>query len=116
MEEYVIYMIVRNDLKMGKGKIAAQCGHAIQYLTIAAMNTEEFRKYYRGAHAKICLKVQTEAELDQIRDYCNENGIINYQVVDAGRTQIAPNSKTVLGVGPILKSKVPVIISELKLL
>ena len=118
MEEYVIYLIVRTDLKMGKGKIAAQCGHAIQYLTISnlASNSSIFNKYLRFGGAKICLKVNSEVEMDNIMGYCNDNNIVYYQVIDAGRTQVAPNSKTVLGIGPILKSEVPSIISDLKLL
>ena len=117
-QDYVIYLIVRNDLKMGKGKIAAQCGHAIQHLTIInlASNSSIFNKYLRFGGAKICLKVNSEKELDNITGYCKQNNITHYQVVDAGRTQVEPNTKTVLGIGPILKSDVPSIISELKLL
>ena len=31
---------------------------------------------------------------------CERAGLCSYVVVDAGRTQIAPGSKTVLGIGP----------------
>jgi PTH2 family peptidyl-tRNA hydrolase len=116
MEEYIIYLIVRNDLKMGKGKIAAQCCHAVQNLTVMNLNTTIFRKYLSGSHAKVCLKVQTEEELDKISNYCLQNNIMYYQVIDAGKTQVMAGSKTVLSVGPILRSKVPTIISQLKLL
>lgn len=74
-EEYVIYLIVRNDLKMGKGKIAAQCCHAIQYLTIKNLNTTIFKNYLRGGHAKVCLKVQSENDFNIIIDYCNDNNV-----------------------------------------
>jgi peptidyl-tRNA hydrolase len=30
-DPYVLYLVVRTDLKMGVGKIAAQCSHAVQY-------------------------------------------------------------------------------------
>lgn len=33
-----MYLIVRTDLKMGKGKIAAQCCHGVQYLTMNNIN------------------------------------------------------------------------------
>ncbi len=116
MEEYIIYLIVRNDLKMGKGKIATQCCHAIQHVTAMNLNTNIFRKYLRSSQAKVCLRVNTEEELDNIIKYCSKNNIIYYQVIDAGRTQVVSGSKTVLSVGPISRSNVPTIISELRLL
>lgn len=112
MEE-VMYLIVRTDLKMSKGKIAAQCGHAVEFLTY--LNFKKYKKF-RFAYGKIALQVKTETELEAIQNYCRENNIIHHQVIDAGRTQIPANSKTVLGIGPIPKDLVPEIISNLKLL
>ena len=43
-------------------------------------------------------------------------GIFTYLVVDAGRTQIAPGSRTVLAVGPAPKSLVDKITGHLRLL
>ncbi len=114
--EYVMYLIVRTDLKMSKGKIAAQCSHAVQWLVVNNIRKKSFKEYLRGCHPKICLKVPTESEMDRIKEWCERNQITHYQVVDAGRTQVPPNSKTVLGVGPIRRSNVPEIIKTLKLL
>lgn len=116
MDELVIYLIVRNDLKMSKGKIAAQCGHAIQWLTINGMNKDLFKLYLTGDHPKIVLKINSEEEMDKLYYKCKKMHFNCYQVIDAGRTQVPPNSKTVLGIGPVERGKAPGIIKILKLL
>ena len=50
--------------------------------------------------AKIVLKVDTEQELVALYEKAKSSNLPCYLVVDAGRTQIAPNSKTVVGIGP----------------
>ena len=116
MDEYVMYLIVRTDLKMSKGKIAAQCGHAVQWLTINNIHKDSFKKRFTYINPKICLKIPSEDTMDVISNYCSKNNIDYYIVIDAGRTQVPPLSKTVLGVGPIKKSEVPTLIKDLKLL
>ena len=111
-----MYLIVRTDLKMGKGKIAAQCCHAVQYLTMNNINKKSFKLYINNGTPKIVLKAPTLEVINNINNYCYKNGIPYYEVVDAGRTQIPRNTKTVIGVGPIKRLKVPYIIKELKLL
>lgn len=115
-DEYVMYLIVRTDLKMSKGKIAAQCGHAVQWLVINGLQNKSFKEYLKGCYAKICLKIPSETEMDKISGYCYHKRINHYQVIDAGRTQVPVNSKTVLGVGPLRRSQVPDLIRDLKLL
>lgn len=114
--EYVMYLIVRTDLKMSKGKIAAQCGHAVQKLILGQVSSNLLNNYINSVHPKICLKINTEQDMDEIALYCKNNNIYHSIVIDVGRTQVPPNSKTVLGVGPILRSEVPDIIKNLKLL
>merc|ERR1711934_1264356 len=74
---YKMVLCVRMDLKMGKGKIAAQCGHA-----------------------KVTLQVKDEEAMLDLYQRAKKIGVPTYIVVDAGRTQIAPNSRTVMSVGP----------------
>ena len=115
-EELVLYLIVRIDLKMGRGKIAAQCGHATQDLLLRCRSREALRDYICGASPKIVLKVNNEEEMDTIRKECRDLGLLTHQVIDVGRTQVPAGSKTVLGVGPVRKSIVPQSIKNLKLL
>lgn len=46
-------------------------------------------------------KVADEETMLKYQHLANENGFNNYIVVDAGRTQVAPRSKTVMAVGPV---------------
>ena len=115
MSELVIYLVVRTDLKMRPGKIAAQCGHAVEYL---ALHTPKpvMQEYCRHGHSKIALKVATLEDLECIRDECHRNRIQYHTVEDHGLTQVPAGSRTVLGIGPVRKENVPKAVAALKLL
>jgi len=65
---------------------------------------------------KIAVKVDTEEELLAIAEKSRELGLVTSIIRDAGRTQIAPGSKTVLGVGPGNAELVDKVTGHLKLL
>lgn len=115
-----MYVLVNDDLKMGKGKIAGQVAHVVGLIT-----EEIIRKYYETSndipdcytrymqwkatgHAKVILKASQE-QIDQLIKEPE-----SLYIRDAGKTQIAPNSLTVLGFYPsnTLKEK----FKDLKLL
>lgn len=116
--DYKMVLVVRNDLKMGKGKIGAQCGHASvgAYQTIMKKNKAILRRWENSGCAKICVKVESEAELMNIRKVANVRGLNFYLVHDAGRTQIAAGSATVLAIGPALVDDIDTLTGHLKLL
>ncbi|CAM9333940.1 unnamed protein product [Ascophyllum nodosum] len=99
-------------LKMGKGKaricrssplgIVAQCCHATlgSYRLCERYCPSAIRGWENMGQAKICVKSPTEAELFDIQAKAQAAGIINYLVMDAGHTQIAPGSRTALALGP----------------
>ncbi len=67
----------------------------------ATRNWNEYvLRWEQYGQAKIVLKANSEEELNQLYEKAKNANLPCYLVVDAGRTQIAPNSKTVLGVGP----------------
>ena len=57
-------------------------------------------EWENNAQPKIVLKVKSEEELTELYRKARENGLPCDLIVDAGRTQIAPGSKTVVGIGP----------------
>jgi PTH2 family peptidyl-tRNA hydrolase len=116
-------LIVRTDLGMLKGKIAAQCSHAAVSLyrqmnennNSENFNKEMIRRWQAGGQAKITLKCSNIEEMEELLMKAVSLNINNYLVIDAGRTQIAPGSATVLGLGPAPKSILDLVTKELKL-
>ncbi|KAL7577298.1 hypothetical protein ACA910_002040 [Epithemia clementina (nom. ined.)] len=95
-------LCVNTSLPMGKGKIAAQCCHAAVACYKRARKTipNAVQAWEYTGCAKIATKCPTQDEMEDIAAKAIERGIPVYLVEDAGRTQIAPGSKTVLGLGP----------------
>ena len=60
--------------------------------------------------------MNSEKEMDEIRDKAQEAGLPVFQVQDAGRTEVDPGSKTVLAIGPGLNSKINPVTEHLSLL
>lgn len=100
---YKMVLVVNQELGMGKGKIAAQCGHASVgcYKRATRLCPNGLRAWEYTGCAKIAVKCPTEEEMRTIYDKAAERGLPLYLVEDAGRTQIAAGSRTVLGIlGP----------------
>lgn len=98
---YKMVLCVNTDLKMGKGKIAAQCGHAALGAYKRALKSCPGGVYAweRTGCAKIAVKIQQD-DMETVAALAKSKGIPLYLVEDAGRTQIAAGSRTVLGLGP----------------
>ena len=118
MSNYKQVIVVRSDLKMGKGKLAVQVAHA------AVSSAEKARKYHRDWYdawlsdnqAKICVKVQSEEELRRLKGRLDEQGIPCAIIEDAGLTQLDPGTTTCLGIGPLPTSVADRFTGDLKLL
>lgn len=101
-DSFKLALIVRTDLKMGKGKAAAQCSHAavMAYERTLRHQPTVLRQWQACGQAKVVLKVETEHELLELAREARNKGLVTSLVCDAGHTQVAPGSKTVLGIGP----------------
>ncbi|NXT22558.1 PTH2 hydrolase, partial [Syrrhaptes paradoxus] len=100
--EFKLVLVVRNDLKMGKGKVAAQCSHAAvsAYKQVQRRNPELLKQWEFCGQPKVVLKAPDEETLHQLLADAKQLGLTVSLIQDAGRTQIAPGSQTVLGIGP----------------
>ncbi|XP_042298486.1 peptidyl-tRNA hydrolase 2, mitochondrial [Sceloporus undulatus] len=100
--EFKMVMVVRTDLKMGKGKVAAQCAHAAvsAYKQLQRRNPELLRQWEYCGQPKVVVKAPDEETLAQLLAEAKGLGLSVSLIQDAGRTQIAPGSRTVLGIGP----------------
>tara|TARA_B100000767_G_scaffold223798_1_gene212786 strand:+ start:2316 stop:2657 length:342 start_codon:yes stop_codon:yes gene_type:complete len=110
--------IVNHELKMGKGKIAAQVGHGAVMATMKAggekpMNLEQ---WLATGQKKVCLKGHDAEHLLALEKQAKAAGISTVLVHDAGHTQIPSGSLTVLTLGPDLETLLEEITGDLKLL
>ncbi|KAJ5093253.1 peptidyl-tRNA hydrolase 2 [Penicillium angulare] len=119
VEEVKLVLVIRTDLGMTKGKIAAQASHATlacyKYFLKHEPDSPILRQWENMGQAKIALQIKGEDELLTLQAQAMSLGLCARVIQDAGRTQIASGSRTVLGVlGP--KSVVDGVTGHLKLL
>jgi PTH2 family peptidyl-tRNA hydrolase len=119
-EECKMVLVVRTDLGMTKGKIGAQCGHATlacyKHFLRHAPSSTILQRWERMGQAKVALQVKGEEELEILQAQAVSLGLVAHIIHDAGRTQIASGSATVLGIGPAPKGVIDQVTGHLKLL
>ena len=110
-------IVVRTDLDMGKGKLAAQVGHACVMGAehVRKSNPEWFSIWWNGQE-KVVLKVVNLKELEEIKRSAIEFDLPWSEITDAGHTQIAPGTTTCISIGPAPEEKIDKITGDLKLL
>ena len=109
-------IMVRNDIKMSKGKVLAQVGHAMVEATVKAYTgTILFHRWQADGEKIVVLKVPNEKTLDTIINIANRKDVHNGIVVDAGLTEVSPGTKTVGFVGPDYEDKIDKLVGQLKL-
>jgi PTH2 family peptidyl-tRNA hydrolase len=120
----VMYLIVNETLGMSIGKTAAQCAHASQMLQLKFSNEEAgrdynwiavpinvlFQEWLNSSFRKVVLRAD-DKEWVKLKQLPN-----HVVVVDAGLTEIASGSETVIGFMPMRKSEVPKVIKKLQVL
>lgn len=117
-EEIKQAIIVRSDLEMSRGKIAAQVAHAslMSYFRAEKADKAVAKEWLDTGEKKIVLKVSDEESLVRLFRAFEFKGVPCALVADAGLTEIPPGSKTALGVGPWKGSGINEFTSGLKLL
>ena len=115
MEKFKQAIIVRQDLRLPKGKTSAQVAHG-SVEAVLRSNKNKVKEWRNEGQKKIVLKVENEKELLKLNQIAKENGLVTALITDAGRTVIAPGTKTCLAIGPDLEEKVDTVIRNLKLL
>lgn len=110
--------LVRRDLGMGAGKVAAQVAHAaLGVYRLAAERSPGMLEHWVGdGEAIIVLGVDSVAELKTLLSKAAAQGLCTYCVADAGRTQVAAGTETVGCIGPAPVHKIDVVTGHLSLL
>ena len=121
-------IIVRKDLGMNKGKLAAQAAHASmgalfsiaqrnkEYLVIDYMNNEIAREWINGPFAKVVLSVRSEEELLACFNLAQSHGLPCSYIVDSGATVFnGKKTPTCIGVGPAKSDELDALYGHLPL-
>jgi len=115
---YKQVIVMRFDLKMGKGKIAAQAGHAA--VSASEEARKRFQKWWKAwldeGQCKITVKVKSEDELLTLEEEVKENELPYALISDRGLTQLEPGTMTCLAIGPAPSRMVDKITGKLPLL
>jgi PTH2 family peptidyl-tRNA hydrolase len=111
-------LVLRTDLRMSKGKMAAQAGHAaVSAAEYARKNRPEWWiPWMKEGQCKIAVKVNSEEELLELERKARNAGLPASLIVDRGLTELPPETTTCLGIGPAPSDKMDVITGSLPLL
>ncbi|MEG1564717.1 MAG: peptidyl-tRNA hydrolase [Bacteroides sp.] len=108
-----MYILVNEDVKIGKGKLAGQVGHAVatyfwRYIQSPTDNQYELLKDYMVEQKKIILKAP-----QPLCEQLEQEGYV--RIRDLGYTQLEPNTLTCINLGIYNDGEEPEFIKELKL-
>lgn len=118
-DQYKMVIVVREDLNMGRGKIAAQVAHAVlgaykQSLVNNTLIVNAWEKF--SGQAKIVLGCKDINELNELKNQADNLRLITCQICDAGRTEVEPGTVTCMAIGPNVCSEIDKVTGKLKLL
>jgi PTH2 family peptidyl-tRNA hydrolase len=115
---YKQVIVFRSNLRLSKGKTAAQAGHAAVSAAEEARKhrREWFEGWSREGQCKIAVKVKNEEEMSDLEAKAREMGLPYALVIDRGLTEVPPGTVTCLGIGPAPIEKVDKITRLLPLL
>jgi len=116
--EYKQVIVFRSDLKLSKGKIASQAGHAA--VSAAQEAFIHHKKWWEAwlyeGQRKIAVKVKDEKELGMLEKAAEDLGLPHALIVDRGLTEIPEGTVTCLGIGPAPAERIDRLTGKLPLL
>ncbi|MBB5167114.1 aminoacyl-tRNA hydrolase [Mycobacterium sp. AZCC_0083] len=125
MSDYKQIIVMRTDLNMRKGKMVTQGAHAslgavTQYLLFPGKHLEERTRvldWLAGSFTKICVRVESEAELLAVYEQAKAAGLITALITDNGKTEFnGVPTLTCIAIGPDTAENLAPVTGGLKLL
>jgi PTH2 family peptidyl-tRNA hydrolase len=109
-------LVVRTDLAMGKGKVAAQVAHAAVAATLRNLGSADCAAWLQEGQPKVVLRITGDEALSTLAADAGAAGLPVEIVHDAGRTQVAAGTATVCAIGPAPADAVDRVAGTLSLL
>lgn len=108
-------ILVRNDLHMKKGKMAAQVAHAS---VDAALKSDKkiLQEWIQEGMKKVVLRVDSLKELLDYKRKAEDAGFVTGLITDSGKTFFNRPETTCLGIGPDKEDKIDKVTGNLKLM
>ena len=113
--ELKMVILVRQDLALPKGKLAAQVAHAAVDACLSSTKAKR-DDWLNEGQKKVVLKVADEKELLLLLGKSKSAGFNTSLIVDAGKTVVEPGTKTCGAIGPDDEQKIDAITGNLKML
>ena len=114
-DEYKQVILARDDLKLPKGKLAAQVAHACVEAVLRS-DKEMVKSWRAEGMKKIVLKVKDLKEMKRYMQLAKDAGIVTALITDAGHTVVAPGTETCCAIGPAVEEDIDAITAELKMM
>lgn len=126
-EELKMWLVVRGDIQMSMGKLAAQAGHGFCTALREATVLDSIAKatgnggytveeYFQNSQPKITVVAKNLAALERVHRECTEASLPCSFITDEGRTEFPEPTATVVGIGPCRFSELPKYVQRLRLL
>ncbi len=96
---YKQVIVVRENLKLSKGKLGAQCAHA-SLEAYKKADKKIIELWNKEGSKKVILKAKNLKELLALKEKCESLKLPHALISDAGFTELKPGTITALGVGP----------------
>ena len=107
-------IVVRSDLRMSKGKLAAQVAHASLSSSQNA-NKRMIKEWQKRGQKKVILEAGMK-QIMELEKKCKKLKIPSSLITDAGSTELLPGTVTCLGIGPDEDYKIDKVTGSLPLL
>jgi len=111
--DYKQVIVVRKDLKLPAGKLAAQAAHA-SVDAVLKSDMSIVQKWKNEGMKKIVLQVKDQREMFKYLQIAKDNGLTTAMIQDAGKTIVEPGTKTCFAIGPATEDEVDAVTGDLK--
>jgi PTH2 family peptidyl-tRNA hydrolase len=111
-----LVVVVRTDLGMGRGKLAAQVAHAAVVAVLSAQGRPDFGTWLGEGQPKVVLSVSDSERLSAVAAAADAAGLPVHVICDACRTQLAQGTTTCCAIGPADNARIDAVTGGLSLL
>jgi len=112
---YKQVILVREDLKLPKGKLAAQVAHASVEAVLESDKTI-VKNWRNEGMKKIVLKVKDLKELRKYMQFAKDADLTTALITDAGKTVVSPGTITCCAIGPNTDVDIDAVTESLKMM